>query len=148
MKTLTFLLLIFLQNSEISTNSRHLEHNGSKVLTTFEIDKKFIGVYKGNKQGYLHLKEDGSGIYLYDYAGLSQNCPGEQITFNWGFILDDAGQVVKLDKPYGYSYPIIYNCSGENAFQGCTKRTMVDFILVYDDGTITVSSSDNWVKLE
>jgi len=146
MKIFAFFIIAFLQYSYSPDKNRHLEHNGSRVMTTFEIDQKFIGIYKGDKQGYLQLDNNGSGVYRYDYAGLSQNCSGEQITFKWGFILDEEGKVLKLKKPYGYSYPIIYNCSGENAFQGCTKRSMVDFILVYDDGTITVSSSDNWVK--
>ncbi|MCK5705059.1 MAG: hypothetical protein KAI29_28100, partial [Cyclobacteriaceae bacterium] len=58
------------------------------------------------------------------------------------------GEIVKFKRTYGYSYPIIYNCSGENAFQGCSKRTMVDYVLEYDDGTITISSSDDWIKID
>ena len=148
MKICIFFVISLLTCSGSPEKNRPLEHNGSSVMTTFEIDQKFIGKYMGAKHGFLQLNNDGSGVYKYDYAGLSKNCYGEQITFMWGFILDDTGEVVKLKKPYGYSYPIIYNCSGENAFQDCTKRSMVDFMLVYDDGTITVSSSDDWVKLE
>ena len=125
---------------------RELEYNGTLIQTTYDIEHKFIGKYIGAKNGYLELDKDGNGIYRYDYAGLSRDCPGDQIELKWGFILDDSGEVLKLKKPYGFSYPIIYNCSGENAFQGCTKRSMIDFILVYEDGTITVSSSDDWVK--
>jgi len=142
-------ILIFLSVPcflELDEKIRHLEHNGSQVLTTYEIDDKFIGQYSGSKSGFLQLNSDGNGIYRYDYSGLSPMCPGAQIEFKWGFILDESGEVVKLERSYGYSYPIIYNCSGENAFQGCTKRSMVDFVLVYDDGTITISSSDDWIK--
>ena len=127
--------------------SRKLEHNGSKVNTTFEINDKFYGKYIGNKSGFLILNTDGSGIYQYDYPGISTDCPGKQIEFLYGFILDENGEVVKFKRDYGYSYPIIYNCTSANTFQGCTKATMVDYILVYDDGTITVSSSDDWKKI-
>lgn len=143
------LILVFIFSQYFSgpnEKNRQLDHNGSKVLTTFEIDGKFLGKYKGSKLGFLQLDSDGNGVYRYDYSGLSPDCPGEQIEFKWGFLLDESGEIVKLERAYGFSYPIIYNCSGENAFQGCTKRTMVDFILVYDDGTITISSSDDWVK--
>ena len=145
-KTFVFFLslLSFINGSVEKT--RQLDHNGSKVKTTFAIDEKFIGRYEGSKSGFLELDENGNGVYRYDYSGLGVECPGQEITFKWGFILDDSNEVVRLERSYGYSYPIIYNCSGENAFQGCTKRSMVDFILVYEDGTITVSSSDDWVK--
>jgi hypothetical protein len=146
MKVLILVFILFQFFSESNEKNRQLEHNGSIVMTTFEIDGKFLGKYKGSKLGFLQLDNDGNGVYRYDYSGLSPDCPGEQIEFKWGFLLDESGDVVKLERSYGYSYPIIYNCSGENAFQGCTKRTMVDFILVYDDGTITISSSDDWVK--
>ena len=146
MKVLILIFILFQFFSESNEKNRQLEHNGSIVMTTFEIDGKFLGKYKGSKLGFLQLDNDGNGVYRYDYSGLSPDCPGEQIEFKWGFLLDESGDVVKLERSYGYSYPIIYNCSGENAFQGCTKRTMVDFILVYDDGTITISSSDDWVK--
>jgi len=138
-------MLLFL-DTEPKEKTRQLSHNGSEVKTTFGIDQKFFGRYEGSKLGFLQLDEDGNGVYRYDYAGLGADCPSEDITFKWGFILDESNEIVKMKRSYGFSYPIIYNCSGENAFQGCTKRTMVDFILVYDDGTITISSSDDWVK--
>ena len=53
MKALALLILVFVQYHETPDKNRHLEHNGSKVLTTFEIDKKFFGVYKGEKLGFL-----------------------------------------------------------------------------------------------
>lgn len=146
MKSVVIIILLILSGSETKEKTRQLYHNGSKVKTTFGIDEKFLGKYKGSKLGFLQLDDDGNGVYRYDYEGLGADCPGEDITFKWGFILDEHNEVVKLERSYGFSYPIIYNCSGENAFQGCTKRTMVDFILVYKDGTMTISSSDDWVK--
>lgn len=146
MKILAFILILLSMITGSNEKKRQLDHNGSKINTTFAIDEKFLGRYEGSKSGYLELDDNGNGVYRYDYSGLGAGCPGEEIRFKWGFILDDSNEVVKLERAYGYSYPIIYNCSGENAFQGCTKRTMVDFILVYKDGTITISSSDDWVK--
>ena len=138
----SYLLILFLSGSNEKT--RQLEYNGSKVMTTYNIDTKFIGKYVGSKKGFLLLNSDGTGVYQYDYPGLSPDCPGKEITFNWGFIIDNNHEIVKFERPYGFSYPIIYNCTGENAFQGCTKRSMIDYVLEYDDGTITISSSDDW----
>ena len=146
MKVPVILLLFTVQQILPGEKIRELEYNGSKIITTFSIDDKFLGTYQGNKKGFLLLNSDGSGIYKYDYQGLSSNCSGENITFDWGFIIDEHGAIVKFKRPYGYSYPILCNCSGENTFQGCTKRSMLDYILEYDDGTITVSSSDDWEK--
>ena len=146
MIVLTILLLVCNFVFDSGEKTRELEHNGSKVMTTYSIDSKFIGEYRGSKGGFLQLDGEGNGIYRYDYPGLSPDCYGETIEIKWGFILDENGDVLKLERSYGHSYPILYNCSGQNAFQGCTKRSMLDFILVYDDGTITVSSSDDWIK--
>lgn len=146
MKILSSLILLTCLQIIPSESTRLLEYNGSMVKTTFTIDKKFLGRYNGSKNGFLQLNDDGSGIYQYDYPKLSSDCSGEDITFRWGFIVDENGEVLKFERSYGFSYPIIYNCSGENAFQGCTTRFMVDYILAYDDGTITISSSDDWEK--
>jgi len=143
--SLIILLLVF--PTVPKEKVRKLEYNGTLVMTTFGIESRFIGKYAGSKQGFLELNGDGNGVYQYDYPGLSPDCPGETIEFKWGFILDEQGDILKFERSYGYSYPIIYNCYGENAFQGCTKRTMIDYILEYEDGTITVSSSDDWIKL-
>ena len=148
MDILVFIICFFFTDSGADEKVRKLEYNGVMVETTYKIENKFFGKYQGSKSGFLILDDDGTGIYRYDYSGLSQDCPGEQIELKWGFVLQESGEVLRLKKPYGYSYPIIYNCSGENAFQGCTRRAMVDFILLYDDGTITISSSDDWVKTE
>lgn len=142
-----FILLTFLQTIPSET-TRILKYNGSNVKTTFTIDPKFVGRYQGSKVGFLQLNDDGSGIYQYDYKKLSGDCSEEDITFHWGFIVDENEEVVKFEREYGYSYPIIYNCLGENTFQGCTKRFMLDYILEYNDGTITISSSDDWEKID
>jgi len=126
---------------------RQLEYNGTKINTTFEVDQKFYGKYQGNKSGYLQLNKNGTGIYKYDYAGLSKSCKGELIEFNWGFVLNENNEIIRAKRPYGFSYPVIYNCSGENSFKNCSERIMVDYILVYEDGTITISSSDDWKKM-
>ena len=140
------LLMLSFWNPLAENDARIMKHNGSEVRTTINIDEKFLGIYQGAKEGFLELNYDGTGIYRYDYAGLTSSCPGSLINIEWGFLLNQEGEIVRLERSYGYSYPIIYNASGENAFQDCSKTTMVDFILVYKDGTITISSSDDWVK--
>jgi hypothetical protein len=146
MNILSGLFIAFFTMHQSGTGIRQLEYNGAKVTTTFEIEDKFYGKYLGNKQGFLQLNADGSGIYKYDYTGLSRSCDGELIEIRWGFVLDKNNEIVRAERPYGYSYPIIYNCSGVNAFKNCTERSMVDYILVYKDGSITISSSDDWKK--
>jgi len=141
---ITYMFIWFL--TETGTNTRQLEYNGSKVMTTFEIEDRFYGKYTGRKSGFLQLNSDGSGIYRYDYPEMSPDCHGGKIEFIWGLIIDENHEIVRFKRSYGYSYPIIYNCTGKNAFQGCTRRAMVDYVLEYDDGTITISSSDDWEK--
>ena len=147
MKTIFTAICSLFFTIQANDGVRQLDFNGKQVKTTFQIDEMFYGKYAGSKKGFLLLSPDGSGIYNYDYSGLSKNCSSEQIEINWGFLVDEYGEVVRFERPYGFSYPIIYNCSGDNAFQGCTKRTMVDYVLVYKDGTITISSSDDWEKM-
>lgn len=147
MKSLWVVLLFCSFFSKSNQMTRLLEYNGSKVKTTFDIDEKFIGKYIGKKSGFLELKIGGIGVYQYDYPGITEGCSGEHIEFTWGFIVDENDEIVKFERPYGFSYPIIYNCTGDNAFQGCTKRSMVDYILEYKDGSITISSSDDWEKV-
>lgn len=128
---------------------RYLEYEGTPVKTTYKVDHKFVGKYKGAKQGFLVLKADGTGQYRYDYFGFAaDNCKDGPIDIKWGLLLDDNNEIVKFKRDYGYSYPIIYFSTSENFFQGCTKIAMVDYLLVYNNGTITVSSSDDWVKLD
>ncbi len=127
---------------------RMLVHNGSEVKTTFAVDPKFIGRYKGSKEGFLLLNSDGTGVYKYDIYGFRKGkCKGGEVQFIWGFILDDKGKVLKFDRSYGYSYPVIYVSTGDTGFQDCEKKSMVDYLLVRKDGSIAVSSSDDWVKV-
>ncbi len=127
---------------------RVLEYNGSEVKTTFAVDKKFIGRYQGHKTGYLLLNADGTGIYKYDVYGFRRGkCDGGEVHFIWGFVLDEKGEIVKFERPYGFSYPIIYMSTGNTSFQDCEKKSMVDYIMVRRDGTIAVSSSDDWLKV-
>lgn len=146
MKILAFICVILFFQSEPNQKTRKLEIDGGTVITTYAAEGKFYGKYKGSKNGYLILDSVGNGSYRYDYLGISPNCNEEIIEFKWGFVLDENGDVLKFKREYGYSYPIIYNCIGDNTFQGCTKPTMVDYILEYNDGTITISSSDDWIK--
>lgn len=126
---------------------RPLKHNRQAINTIFRVDDKFYGKYEGRKSGYLVLNQDGTGAYRYDnYLFLPENCEEEEIPFLWGFLIDENGDIVKFERDYGMSYPILYSCSGENSFQGCTKTSMIDYLLVYSNGTITVSSSDDWEK--
>lgn len=142
-----FLIVFFSFKSKDGGQTRFLTHNEKKVETTFKVDKKFYGLYKGRKGGFLKLNEDGTGTYLYDYqAFLPEDCPGGEISFDWGFILDERGEIVRFARSYGYSYPIIYSCNSANSFQACRTTSMVDYLLVYKDGSITVSSSDDWEK--
>lgn len=146
MKGLMVLLLLigFMQNPK---KERLLNFDGSEVLTTYDIDNEFYGMYRGSKPGYLELRTDGTGTYRYDYSALMKSCEGTGIDFDWGFLLDEHGKVVRFERPYGYSYPIIYSCTGKNTFRNCTLPTMIDYILVYNSGVITVSSSDDWKKV-
>lgn len=128
---------------------RALKHNHHAIKTTFNVDDKFYGKYSGKKSGYLLLNKDGTGIYKYDsYLFLPENCDEEEITFLWGFLTDENGEIVKFERDYGLSYPILYSCNGESSFQGCSKTSMIDYLLVHKDGTIAVSSSDDWEKEE
>jgi len=134
---------------ELDTTVRTLRHNQKEVLTTYDVAEKFVGKYTGRKSGYLQLNKDGTGAYRYDYqVFLPDNCEEGEIPILWGFILDDEGRVLKFERDYGYSYPVIYKANGANSFQGCSRTSLVDYLLVYKDGTIEVSSSDDWKKVD
>jgi len=121
--------------------------DGKEVRVTHTTDRNFFGKYSGAKGGYLNLNEDGTGEYQYDYYGYAlPSCQPGPIIFNWGLLLDKNNQVVKFDRDYGYSYPIIYQSSGTISFQGCRKKYLVDYLMVRKDGSIGVSSSDDWEK--
>ena len=122
--------------------------DGREVQTTYQVDSKFLGEYKGSKKGYLKLNEDGTGTYQYDIFGLApQSCRRGPIDLEWGFITDENGQIVRFERDYGYSYPIIYKATGETSFQGCRKQVFVDYVLEYKDGNLSISSSGDWRKV-
>ncbi len=123
--------------------------DGEKVRVTCEADEMFLGLYQGAKKGYLSLKKDGTGEYKYDIFGVAKSeCKEDVIRFEWGFPLDKNNKKVIFRKPYGYSYPIIFKCTGEVCFQGCSKQYIIDFILDKNDGKLHVSSSDDWKKVK
>jgi len=122
---------------------------GEKIRVTCEADEMFFGLYKGAKKGYLSLNKDGTGEYKYDIFGIAKNgCKEDVIRFEWGFPLDKNNKKVMFKKPYGYSYPIIFKCTGDVCFQGCSKQYIIDFILDKNDGKLHVSSSDDWEKVK
>jgi hypothetical protein len=134
-------------DAEDKDNFKDFWINGEKVRVTNEADEMFLGMYKGEKSGYLSLKSDGTGEYKYDIFGIAESgCEEGVIEFEWGFPLDKDNNKVRFKKPYGYSYPIIFKCTGNVCFQGCSKQYIIDFILDKNDGKLHVSSSDDWKK--
>ena len=127
---------------------RYFEVNDQKVKTTIHIDERFFGKYQGDKSGYLLLNADGTGEYQYDIFGFApSDCKKDVIYFEWGFLVDEDDQVIRIKREYGYSYPVIYRVTGNTSFQGCSKEVFIDYILEYrKDRLLTVSSSDNWTK--
>jgi hypothetical protein len=125
---------------------RIIIYYGEEVATTFAVPEEFLGIYEGRKTGYLKLNADGTGEYKYDIFGLAPaSCERKPIQFQWGFILDDEGKIIKNKRDYGFSYPILMESTGSNSFQGCRKPVMKDFILRRGE-SLHVSSSDDWVK--
>ena len=121
--------------------------DGQEVNVTHHVDSKFIGKYSGSKSGFLILSKDGSGVYMHDETGfLKKGCTPEGINFEWGFIVNEQGELLKFERPYGFSYPVVYKATGDIQFQGCSKPFLVDYILVKKNGVITISSSSDWVK--
>ena len=126
---------------------RLFEYNGSSVKTIYEVDSKFYGEYSGRKTGFLKLNIDGSGEYRYDIFDFAPaNCVKQTITLEWGFILNDNGKIVSFERDYGQSYPILLKSTGDTKFQGCQKEVLLDFIMEYKKGDLSVSSSDDWIK--
>ena len=142
---IVFLILLFLQPTQ-NEKIRVIEYNGNQVKTTFDVESRFLGTYTGAKQGYLELSEDGTGKYRYDVFGFAlPDCANADITFEWGFLIDADNQVVKFEREYGYSYPILYKSTSAVSFQGCRKKVMLDFIIEQGE-TLSISSSDDWQK--
>ncbi|MCC5931582.1 MAG: hypothetical protein JJU28_20210 [Cyclobacteriaceae bacterium] len=153
MKLFPLLVLIFHFSQNIipegtqKAGARYIEHENHQILTTFKVPEKFYGSYIGSKTGFLTLKKDGTGTYRYDYAVPGpQGCVAVEVSFTWGFILDDKGKVLRFERDYGFSYPIIYHANDQFGFRGCTKSSMVDYIQDRNNGTLHVSSSDDWHK--
>ncbi len=126
--------------------SKILELEGQQVRVTHSVDQVFYGRYQGEKDGYLLLNEDGTGEYSYDIQMPVKNCDTGVISFEWGFIIDEFNQIVRFERDYGFSYPVIYKCFGNNCFQGCKKTFLLDFILDRKSDRLEVSSSDDWIK--
>ncbi len=140
--------LLFYCSLFLSVNdARIIAYNGKDVRTTFSAPEKFFGVYSGRKKGFLKLNENGTGEYKYDVFGFAPvDCSAQIISLEWGFILDDSDNIVSFEREYGQSYPILLKSVGETQFQGCRKEVILDFIMEYKDGTLGVSSSDDWKK--
>ncbi|MEM6525693.1 MAG: hypothetical protein AAF693_17980 [Bacteroidota bacterium] len=141
--------LIFLVFSLLSTPNdiRNILYNGKEVRTTYRTNDKFYGHYTGLKEGYLKLNDDGTGEYRYDVFGFApDHCLPETIHIEWGFLLNESDQIVSFKREYGLSYPILFKSVSATKFQGCRKEVILDFIMEYKDGTLGVSSSDDWKK--
>ncbi len=142
--SLIFSTLLFLQFN--STEERIINYRGDDYKTTINVPTKFIGTYKGRKTGYLELKKDGTGTYKYDIFGYAPStCKRQAITIEWGFVLDDKGEIQKRKREYGFSYTILLKSTSETSFQGCRTPVMMDYILD-KNGVLNVSSSDDWKK--
>ena len=136
-------------NSPEQINEKYFDISGKQVKVTHDADDSFYGRYQGNKEGYLLLRKDGTGEYRYDiHVSGKSSCLEGTIEFEWGFILDETNGVVRFEREYGYSYPIVYRATGERSFQGCQKEYLVDYILDKKNGRLAVSSSDDWEKLK
>lgn len=144
--TLILTLLLFFSSGK-DDKIRTIDYNGKSVKTTFEIPVEFYGKYAGQRDGYLLLKEDGTGEYNYDVFGFApSNCKKDVIRVEWGFLLDENNQIVSFEREYGRSYPVLFKSIGATSFQGCRKQVMLDFVMQYKNGHLGVSSSDDWVK--
>ena len=150
MKLLFYILVwgpfLFLAGN--SEKERIILYQDIEYHTTYDVPAAFIGIYKGQKTGYLKLNADGTGEYKYDIFGYAPpSCDRKSIPFIWGFILDKDGALTKKKRDYGFSYPILLKSTGTNSFQGCRTQVLKEFIL--DKGkTLHVSSSDDWKKLK
>lgn len=125
---------------------RYITYRNQEIKTSYDAPK-FIGEYNGRKSGYLILNEDGTGLYNYDILGFApESCKKQAIAIEWGFMVDNNNVILKFEREYGYSYPILLKSVGATSFKGCRDEVMLDFILDYKDGSLGVSSSDDWKK--
>lgn len=126
---------------------RIFDYEGTEIKTTYSAHTKFIGKYKGKKTGYLVLNEDGTGEYNYDMFGVApKTCKPGVISFKWGFLIDEKNEIIRNEREYGYSYPILFKSTCDISFQGCSKAVFIDYIMEFKNGDLHVSSSDDWVK--
>jgi len=140
--TLPILSLIQFNSSE----ERIINYRGDDYKTTIDVESRFIGIYKGRKTGYLELKKDGTGTYKYDLFGYAPStCKRQAITIEWGFVLDNKGEIQKRKREYGFSYTILLKSTSETTFQGCRTPVMMDYILD-KNGVLNISSSDDWKR--
>jgi hypothetical protein len=132
--------------STASEKDRPISYNGTNYQTSYAAPAEFIGIYEGRKAGFLKLNADGTGEYKYDVFGYAPaSCERKPIAFIWGFILDKDGNLLKNERDYGFSYPILLKSTGSNSFQGCRTEVLKEFILNRGK-TLHVSSSDDWQK--
>ena len=142
-----FLLAFILLFSPVNDKVRYFTYEGQEIKTTFQVSGSFVGEYKGRKTGFLILNEDGTGSYKYDVFGFAPaSCKNQPIQIEWGFLLNKEDEIVKFDREYGYSYPILLKSTGETSFKGCREEVLLDFVLEYKDGSLGISSSDDWKK--
>jgi hypothetical protein len=128
-------------------NNRTFIVEDQPVNTTIAVEDKFIGTYKGRKSGFLRLNADGTGEYLYDVFLANNECRKDTIAIEWGFLIDENDEIIKFERAYGFSYPILYRSISETSFQSCSRKIMLDYILEYNvEEYLTVSSSDDWIK--
>ncbi len=141
------IIAIFFLKQGIDLPVETFKIDGSNVKVTHRCDDKFYGKYSGANGGYLLLNSDGTGEYLYDYYGYAlPECHPGAILFQWGFLVDKNNNIVRFKRDYGYSYPVVYLSTGNLSFQGCRKKYLIDYLMLRPDGTIGVSSSDDWEK--
>ena len=146
-KVVYSMALIVLTSFGIQDKSRTIDYNGGPVSVVYEVDDKFYGTYKGRKAGFLELKKDGNGAYKYDIFGFAlPGCKATPIPIIWGFLMDEQGKPVRFEREYGWSYPILFQATTDQGFQGCRKKVQLDFIIERKDGSLGVSSSDDWLK--
>ena len=104
--------------SSVNDKDRAITYNGTNYHTTYAVPTEFIGVYEGRKTGFLKLNANGTGEYKYDILGYAPaSCERKPIAFIWGFILDKKGEIIKNERDYGFSYPILLQSTVANSFQ-------------------------------
>ena len=86
MKTSVLFFILLSLFAESNEKTRQLDHNGSKVKTTFEIDEKFLGRYEGSKLGFLQLDNNGNGIYRSPFYLAGENRRVVRFVSNAGLV--------------------------------------------------------------